>query len=694
MPQPRLIDPAVFFDIVKIRRSIDEATEEAVRANSGVSNVGNVSRFDPFGGSQQPASQMSRERIHRVRQKAVKLLAKAYTLDEVATSVVTMSSSSSLEDVAEHVLKRDKEDIDAKYVHFFHEKIPSRAMEEHTSLQPLVEIMQKLTWDAQAAPHRTRGLVRIMKGDHEGAAEDFTIALQAAEELKKKHKPSTDQLVLARDFKRAREQWERNPRSIPQLKDDEQPTTMEQQLLFNRAGVYLTLACNSVHVSLQGLHEYLKKTTPDPETGVVQELTPKEIAEHQKRLDARKRVKTLAKRAWKDYMAFLAFFDYSPGYPVDVTDEIMKRVHEIAGGRQHLHSHGNDSQQTLTSLRNDALAKSNKPQGVDLSNIAPPKVYPADALFASQPLSDLPPFPSDNTTSGSTPLLGVRETLTYHPLLPDALHSLLLTHCLLQTSPTELNRHAHSAARLARIADGYPIFQPPRSPSRADWIEVLRQTGNWIKLSSSWGDLCRPAHEGAPNSRKGSGNGNAGVNGSNGALVTNKGPGEMAEVGETPEEKKERIKRQAIADALGDERVVDEETFAKSVRARERRAERDEERDRVLFRSENGNTLENGAAGGSKGQAGSGAGAEATKTKADEEAEEKLKKWAEEESLKEYPVTTERVEAIARWVREAPAQMPGTGKKKRRPAGKKRRGLVESVEGMKIEEGKGAEEVD
>lgn len=685
MPQPRLIDPAVFFDIVKIRRAVDEATEEAVRANSGVSNVGNVSRFDPFGGSQQPGSQMSKERIHRVRQKAVKLLAKAYTLDEVATSVVTMSSSSSLEDVAEHVLKRDKEDIDAKYVHFFHEKIPSRSMEEHTSLQPLAEIMQKMTWDAQAAPLRTRGLVRIMKNDLEGATEDFSYALRIAQEVKKRHKPSTDQLVLARDFKKAREQWERNPKSIPQLKDDEQPTSMEQQLLFNRAGVYLSLACNSVHDSLQGLEEYMRKSTPQAEAGVPPEISPKEAQEHAKRLEARKRVKTYAKRAWKDYMSFLAFFDYTPGYPVEVTQTIMQRVYDIANGsKSHSNGHHDDTTYSaLSSIRRDALTVQNdhKPPSIDLSSIPPPKVYSADALFASQPLPDLPPFPapsSQNLHHSTIP--GVREALTYHPLLPDALHSLLLTHCLLQTSPTELQRHAHSAARLSRIADGYPIFQPPRSPARADWIEVLRKCENWIKLGMSWGEMCRPVHHG------GGGAAQAGRGRSSGGEAVRDGAGQGAEgKEETSKERRERIKKQAIADALGDERVVDEETFRLSVAAREKRAERDEVRDKALFNAENGGLIEDGG----KGEGGTGSG-------------EKLKRWAEDEALKEYPVTTERVEAVARWVREAPGTMPGGGRKKKRPAGKGRGkvktdggrgdGVVQGVQGLKVEDGEEGEE--
>jgi hypothetical protein len=73
--------------------------------------------------------------------------------------------------------------------------------------------------------------------------------------------------------------------------------------------------------------------------------------------------------------------------------------------------------------------------------------------------------------------------LTYHPLLPDALYSLLLAHTISLTPPqlsstspmatltplrekeqTDLKRWAYEVARLQAICDGYPLFLPARSP--------------------------------------------------------------------------------------------------------------------------------------------------------------------------------------------------------------------------------------
>lgn len=718
MPQPRLIDPAVFYDIVKIRRAVDEATEDAVRASTGLSmsqSNSSLGRLDPYGGGG-VGPKMSRERIHKIRQKAVKLLAKAYALDEVAASVATMQSTSSLEDVAQHVLKRDKTDHDAKYVHFYHEKIPSRMMEHYTPLEPLTDIITNLPWEMQAAPLRTRGLVRIFKNEFENAASDFTLALHIAQEMKLRHKPSADQLVLARHFKDEQDNWNKSGkdwRSVPQLKEEDQPSSLEQQLLFNRAGVYLTIACQSVHTALDGLKEYQKKMQPptDSENGEAPIPSAAERQAHQVRLDARKRVKTFARRALKDYSAFLACFDYTPGLPFEITNEIMRRVYDLANGhrptsqssRNRLIELNGDSSSGDSTPNGDALVRQQKPGAQDGPKLETdadgwprfpvPQIYPASALFAATPPPGLPEFPSSEASISQRvkhvhdPLsLGSREAITYHPLLTDALHSLLLSHALLQTSPTELLRHAHNAARLARIADGYPVFQAARSPARADWIEVVRRANNWIGLSQSWQKLCQPAP--LPTAAGGDFKSNF----SPGTEEGQKPDVLRKKSNETAEQKKERIKQQAILDALGDERVVDEESFQRAVRARERRAIDDEEglsgplHDGVGSETsldETRTAITNSSANGraSPGQA-NGHSNKAVSLKRDTSASSSSsapKRWAQDDG-KEYPISTERAEAIARWIREAPLSMGGV--KKKRPAKKKPIKVAGSTNGV------------
>jgi hypothetical protein len=226
--------------------------------------------------------------------------------------------------------------------------------------------------------------------------------------------------------------------------------------------------------------------------------------------------------------------------------------------------------------------------------------------------------------------------LTYHPLLTDALHSLLLCHCLVQTSARELQRHAHMVARLARVCDGYPIFQAARSPSRADWIEVIRRSDNWIQLQHSWEFLCAPAPlpgQAPPNLQK-----------------------------ETPAEKKERLKQQAIMEALEDDRVHDEASFHAAVAARQRRQEE-----------------------------------EARKA----DGKEMPKRWAQEDG-KEYPISTERAAAIVRWVREAPigGETGGPRKKKKsskaavKGKGKEKSGVEDSISTLKVDDGDDFEPVE
>ena len=133
-PSPRPIDPAVFFDLVKIRHLIDDATSLAVRAANGTTaaslnnslnaNNGYLNGTDAeilgIGASRGGGgnAKLSRERKFRMREHATSKLSHAYALDEIAASVATMQSASALEEVAKHVLQRDERDPDAQYVHF------------------------------------------------------------------------------------------------------------------------------------------------------------------------------------------------------------------------------------------------------------------------------------------------------------------------------------------------------------------------------------------------------------------------------------------------------------------------------------------------------------------------------------------------------------------------------------------------
>jgi hypothetical protein len=615
-------------------------------------------------------SKLSRERKHRMRELATNKLSQAYHLDEIAASVATMQSASTLEDVAHLVLQREPTNVDAKYVHFFHEKIPSRMMAQCTPLDTLNEIISEKPNDG--SPLRTRALTRIFKEDYVNSAKDLSEALSIARYMLAQHRAGKDQLVLAKTLQ---EQYGRDWRQEVKIPDEDQPNSLETQLLFHRAGVYFTIACGHVHAALDGLQEAEEaKARRDAQAAEGKEpdpMTPDEAQANHLRLEARKQVRQNAKRALRDYVSFLSHFDYTPGISADLAEEFLRRLGNSAnngmngnayGGNEKIKPNMNrliESTNGASTPISEALVPHRGPSSKSTSDRAswpklpPPEIFKVSQLFDAAPPSSLPPYPApkgqrDAASAAATAFADSHESITYHPLITDALHSLLLCHALIQTPPKEHLRHAHNAARLARVCDGYPIFLAARSPARADWIEVLRRAGNWIGLSLSWENLCRPAP--LP--------GHAELSGKNGGKGT----------GETDAQRRERQKHEAILEALADERVVDEESFQRAVRARERRNREDEE-------------------------------AEKMRQEGSSEQPSPPKRWAQDDG-REYPISTERAEAISRWVRDAPPVGETSGSKKKRQKGKGKKpgfrtsgtgvSLAESVEGLSVQE----EEVD
>jgi hypothetical protein len=537
------------------------------------------------------------------------------------------------------------------------------------------------------------------------------------------HRAGKDQLVLAKTYQ---EQHARDWRQEVRIPEEDQPSSLEAQLLFHRAGVYLTLACNYVHAALDGLQEAEeKKAEREAKIAAGEEVEPEtleEVSARFFRIESRKQVRQNAKRALRDYTAFLSHFEYTPGLSPEIAEQFLLRLGSSANHHPSTNGYSKDNirphmsrlleSNNATSSASDALVPHRRPHGHNNSHdrdswpkLPPPTIYKASQLFDAAPLSSLPPYPAQTPPSpasaAAAAFADTHESITYHPLLTDALHSLLLCHALIQTPAKEHLRHAHNAARLARICDGYPIFLAARSPARADWIEVVRRAGNWIGLTSSWENLCRPAplpgHY--ANSSRNSGSSTdlarTGANGTSSIASTS--------TAETETQKRERQKQEAILDALADERVVDEASFQRAVRARERRFRQDEEDDNNSM-SPASPTSPTYAASKDKSATSSSVGDAKPKSKPFQ-----AKRWAQDDSTREYPISTERAEAISRWVREAPAvEKSESGGKKRRAKGKgkksvsglKREGttgsLADSVASMSLVEDDGdvAEEVD
>ncbi|KAJ5018041.1 hypothetical protein K4K57_006618 [Colletotrichum sp. SAR 10_99] len=522
-PRPRPIDPAVFFDLLKIRRLVDEATTLAVRAASDIASPtlanlhGGLNSHTALGYGGHGAK-LSRERKFRMREQASQKLARAYRLDEIACSVATMQGASTLEEIGSLVLQRSKEDPDAKYVHFFHEKIPSRQLAECTSLQPLDDIISARPTEGEAL--RTRATVRIFKDDYEGAAQDLSSALQVHRFHQPLHRPPLSQdLQLATGSRRP-------PDVI--LTEEQQPSSLETQLLFQRAGLYLTMACQHV---VDGLPEAAassrtgssKEASRDASPGgegppdQPPEPTAAEKEAGRQRLEKRKIVKTYAKRALRDYLAYLSKFEYTPDLPLRVTREFTEKVNLAAHGIRH-------------------------PRVPDSGPAPSYKTYPLSDLFAAVPPADIPPYPSQELNK-------------------------------IQSSP--------KAAALA-------------------------------------------------------------------AASITKDSNTLAHIGENEEQRKERIRQQAIMDSLDDDRVVDEASLRAAITARQKRAQEDHDYLQGIKNGFNGKQ-DTGLPG---------------------QPSPALRRWSVDDG-REYPILTERAAAIARWVLEAPTVSLGTAKRKKKSGPKK-----------------------
>lgn len=724
-PRPRPIDPSVFFDLVKIRRLVDDATNLAVRAASGVATV---SQHNMSGGPHHalglfgPGGQtkLSRERKHRMREQATQKLSKAYHLDEIASSVATMQSASPLEEVASLVLQRNPQDPDAKYVHFFHEKIPSRQLAQCTSLDAMSEIISEKS--ALGEPLRTRATVRIFKEDFEGAIADLTEALRIHRFYRlPQNAPKNHNHPQPRPGGKRQEDVV--------LKEEEQPNSLEIQLLFQRAGVYLTIACQHVQAAFpcksadtrsatrraasDDILDQSAKTGLEPTSQDIPVWTTAEQEAAKRMMEARKLVRHNAKRALKDYMNYLSHFEYSPDLPIEIAEDFARKVNYAANGVRvpRSFSHGTRSDSPVTGEPGESQPSH--------------RIYALSDLFAASPPADLPPYPSTELTPVRpqqqqltfAAYQTTTETLTYHPLMNDALHALLLCHCLIQTSAKELLRHAYMVARLARLADGYPIFQASRSPARADWTEVLRASGNFIQLAGTWEDLCAPAP--LPLFQpSGPGGGSVpvalpapirqpktlpppttGGSAEAEALVRSSSSNGVTNASEAEKQRKERIQHQAILDALGDDRIKDEASFRMAVKARQLRAENDYRLDNAVAAmdakltdrdfeslaleaapSKDSTTAVTKATNESKpiskttnanGSTSSTALTRTTSTangaanmngvtknptsttNGGTQPAQNIRRWSVDDG-KEYPISTDRASAVARWVLEAP----------------------------------------
>ncbi|CAK5268480.1 unnamed protein product, partial [Mycena citricolor] len=529
--------------VASIRRLIDEAAELSVRASSGLSAAElNMMRSSPnnmngFGGFNNPwagmnsgggrSVAMSAMRIHRLRALAVQKLAAAYSADEIASSVMVMQGGSVFDDLAERVLKTDPNDCDARYVHFFHEKIPSsRQLAESTTTQVLDELIRMQPHRLEY--YRTRGIVHCFRDEFSMATKDFTHALKEAKAIRKTklhHQHNYSSPVQGGSGKhgkngKRRKAGGRSKRGGPPEEDprddrpdadpdaDSQsrtahpsvlpdaPTPLEPQLLFLRGAAYLQHAVHLIEgtaLELEGIRKFasgvgmysgeLRLSCLDGSNfGGIEVGNPDGPLGHSSE------PKATAYRA-----AFGVAGNGEPngrnGDPEKLRDQILGLVRKSMRDHERFLAHFDSIDAGFGAGSGEDGETWNLAQKVEyafllLESIRPGSQTPAPpppASFAdgSSPLSKYS-FDMMALAGPNTPGLPPPTTFTtYHPLLVEAHFSILLCLLLLGDFTALLPAFEHTS-RVVDGLEGYPVFLPPRSMAQAEFVEVLeRLAGGW-----------------------------------------------------------------------------------------------------------------------------------------------------------------------------------------------------------------------
>ncbi|KAJ7274321.1 hypothetical protein B0H12DRAFT_1088128 [Mycena haematopus] len=561
-PTPPPIDPGVFRNVTSIRRLIDEAAELSVRASSGLSAAElNMMRssspslnspysnynspwagLNPGGGGAGGGGRnvaMSAMRIHRLRALAVQKLAAAYSADEIASSVMVMQGGSVFDDLAERVLKGDPNDADARYVHFFHEKIPSRQLAESTTTQVLDELIQNQPQKLEY--YRTRGIVHCFRDEYSLATKDFTHALKEARAVRKakvvhhhnysspaqngKHTTGGGKGGKKRKGSKSKRYEDISENAGEEGGDasaDEDaggfvphpsvlpdaPTPLEPQVLFLRGAAYLQHAVHLVEstvLKLEGVHKYSAYSTTGSD-GNGTHANGANANNGELRLsyldggiyggvEVGNPDGPLGRTTSKKARAYREAFAIAENGEAIVGNGEREKLREQITGL--IKKSMRDHERFLAHFDSLDAGPAFAPGGGDEAwNLAQKVEYAFLLTESIRPGSQTPapPHPHASTPNGgpltkydeSTAAAAVAQVpppptsfTTYHPLLVEAHFSILLCQLMLGDFTNLLTTFVRTAAIVDGL-EGYPVFLPPRSMAQAEFIEALeRLAGGW-----------------------------------------------------------------------------------------------------------------------------------------------------------------------------------------------------------------------
>lgn len=386
-----------------------------------------------------------------------------------------------------NLVSADPNDTDAKYVHFFHEKIPSRyvfsllrgcpfscvsrQLAESTTTKVLDELIasqpQRLEF------YRTRGIVHCFRDEYPQATKDFTHALKEARVVRKakvahraNNSVQTESRPRSRNKKRkgcAAKQRQTPPDGSSSIEngDDTEadalklhpsvlpnaPDPIETQLLFLRGAAYLQQAIFMIEAAILKLEGIKKVPSIDgaelrlcciengkyggveignPE-GPLGNKNGDKLINYRKVIaepNFREQITSLLKKSVRDHEKFLAHFD-SVECPGAIPDGDIAQSVDFAFSLSESIKPGNQPNQSSSAVD-------------------------APAIFT-----------------------------TYHPLLVESHFSILICQLMLADFPAVLPTFVRTAALVDGL-EGYPVFLPPRSMGQAEFVEILE------RLASGW----------------------------------------------------------------------------------------------------------------------------------------------------------------------------------------------------------------
>ncbi|KAG9033018.1 hypothetical protein FRB95_000680 [Tulasnella sp. JGI-2019a] len=507
-PLPPPIDPGVFGSVITIRKLIDEAEDLVLRVASGMSGPAMNSmnaNLNAFTNGMSPSTKatamalglgvgpsgeissggrtppMSATRAHKLRVLAVHKVADAYRIDEIIASVMIMQGASALDDLAERVLKTEPRNADAKYVHFFHEKIPVRQLVQYSSISILDELI--LDYPRQLAYYRTRAILAAARDEYPAAIQDFTYVLHEVRASRSVRTPISDK--GERNGRKRKENhhhhhkggnhatrsttetqvaiMKQHPSTLPHA-----PQALEMQIVFLRGVAQLHHALFLIEDAAWKLERVPKMPATDgpdmrlsyipngkyggieignPTGGLLGPRNGAKFKAYRQTLNPevfQAQVHTVLRKSLKDHERFISHFDsfeyekppiYSPFHDIrsntDVNPNMAERI-EAAYKIADAHRPGQDS---------------------------------APGQRGSESASG--PF------------------MTYHPFIAEAHFCQVMCHLLLGDMYMTLIS-LEKAAKVIDGLDGAPVFANSRSLIHADFMEVLD------RLAKSWTNGIKP----------------------------------------------------------------------------------------------------------------------------------------------------------------------------------------------------------